>query len=180
MNTPDLVTIIGNISRSLYPVQHLITGFAYLLGILFFITAISKFRKMADRRAQSSSQEKMFSPLMYLLFGAIFIYLPSALLVLSNTTFGTGNVLNYTKLEPTSIYSSIGLMIRTAGILWFIRGSVLLVQASHPGTQEGPKGLVFLIAGVLAMNFDNTVSTINKLLEYITQVTLAVKSSQGY
>lgn len=180
MNTPDLMTIIGNISRSLYPVQHLITGFAYLLGILFFMIAIAKFRKIADHRAQSSSHEKMFSPLMYLLFGAVFLYLPSALVVFANTTFGSSNVLTYTKLEPANIYSAMGLLIRTAGIIWFIRGSILLVHASQPGTQEGPKGLAFLIAGVFAMNFDNTVATINKLLTYITQMTLAVKSSAGY
>lgn len=45
MNTIDLITILGNISQSLYPVQKLITGGAYILGVLFFITAIGKLKK---------------------------------------------------------------------------------------------------------------------------------------
>lgn len=58
MNTIDLITILGNISQSLYPVQKLITGGAYILGVLFFLTAIGKLKKIGDHRAQSSSQEK--------------------------------------------------------------------------------------------------------------------------
>ena len=180
MNTPDLITIFGNISRSLYPVQHLITGFAYLLGITFFITALSKFFKMADQRAQSSSHGRAFVPLMYLLFGAALVYLPTTLNIMANTTFGAGNVLTYAKVNPADIKSSVGLLIRTAGIVWFIRGCVMLVHASEPGTQEGPKGLAFLVAGVFAMNFDNSIAFANNALDYLAKVTLAVKTSQGF
>ncbi len=180
MNTPDLITIIGNVSRSLYPIQHLITGGAYLLGIVFFITAIAKLRKIADHRANSSSQEKIFSPLMYLLMGGIFVYLPTAMVAMANTAFGVGNVLTYPSLTPSSIYSAMGLVIRTAGLLWFIRGCVLVVHSSQPGTQEGPKGMAFMVAGVLAMNFDNTISILNSAFAYFAKITLAAKASQGY
>ncbi|MDR3441685.1 MAG: type IV secretion protein IcmC [Legionella sp.] len=180
MTTIDLVSILGNISQSLYPLQRLITGGAYILGILFFMTAINKLMKIADHRAQSSSQEKMFTPMMYLLFGAILIYLPSALNVMANTAFGVGNVLTYTEYSPANIYSTMGLFIRTAGVLWFVRGCVLVAQASEPGAQHGPKGLVFIIAGILSMNFDNTVSILNNMMAYITHVTVAIKESQGF
>lgn len=180
MTTIDLIAILGNISHSLYPLQRLITGGAYLLGVLFFITAIMKFMKIGDHRAQSSSQEKMFTPMMYLLFGAILLYLPSALNLAANTAFGVGNVLTYTNYDPTNIYSSMGLMIRTAGVLWFVRGCVLVAHASQPGAQDGPKGLLFIIAGILSMNFDNTVSILNNMMGTITQWTMAIKSSQGY
>lgn len=180
MNTPDLITIIGNLSHSLYPVQHLITGGAYILGILFFWTAISKFRKIGDHRAQSSSQEKMFSPIMYLFMGAALLYLPTGLDVMANTFFGAGNVLTYSSYNSTNIYSSIGLVVQTAGILWFVRGSVLVAHASQPGTQHGPKGLVFIIAGVLAMNFDNTIAMLNYIMGNVANWTMAIKTSQGY
>ncbi|STY30486.1 protein IcmC (DotV)-like protein [Legionella wadsworthii] len=180
MNTPDLIAILGNLSRSLDPVQHLITGAAYLLGILFFWTAISKFRKIGDHRAQSSSQEKMYSPLMYLFIGAALLYLPTALGVMANTFYGVGNVLSYSSYNPTNIYSSMGLVVQTAGILWFVRGSVLVAQSSQPGTQHGPKGLVFIIAGVLAMNFDNTIAMLNYVMGNVANWTMAIKTSQGY
>ncbi|KGP62623.1 type IV secretion protein IcmC [Legionella norrlandica] len=180
MNSTDLITILGNISQSLYPVQKLITGGAYILGILFFLTAISKLRKIADYRAQSSSHEKMFTPMMYLLIGALLIYLPTGLDVMANTAFGVGNVLTYSNYNPANIYSSMGFLIRTAGVLWFIRGCVLVAHASQPGTQQGLKGLLFLIAGVFAMNFDNTIAMINAALEYFMKMTLAIKSAGGF
>jgi hypothetical protein len=180
MTTIDLVTIIGNISQSLYPVQRLITGGAYLLGILFFITAIMKFMKIGDHRAQSSSREKMYTPVMYLLFGAILLYLPSALDVAANTAFGVGNVLTYTSYNPYNIYSSMGVLIRTAGILWFVRGCVLVAHSSEPGTQQGPKGLLFIFAGILSMNFDNTIAMLNSVMSNFISWTLAFKSSQGF
>lgn len=180
MNTSDLITIIGNLSHSLYPVQHLITGGAYILGILFFFTAISKFRKIGDYRAQSSSHEKMYAPIMYMVFGAMLLYLPSAMTVMANTTFGAGNVLTYSSYNPSNIFSSMGLVIQTAGILWFVRGSILVVQSSQPGTQHGPKGLAFIFAGILAMNFDNTIAMLNYAMGNISSWTMALKSSQGY
>ncbi|MFT4060701.1 MAG: type IV secretion protein IcmC [Legionella sp.] len=180
MTTMDLITILGNISQSLYPVQRLITGGAYLLGILFFIISIMKFMKIGNHRAQSSSNEKMYSPMIYLFFGSILLYLPSALNLAANTAFGVGNVLTYTDYNPTNIYSSMGLLIRTAGVLWFVRGCVLVAQASEPGTQQGPKGLVFIIAGILSMNFDNTIAMLNTFMGDIATLTIAIKNSQGF
>lgn len=180
MSIIDLVTILGNLSQSLYPVQRLISGGAYLLGILFVMKALGKLKKIGDHRAQSSSQEKMFTPMMYLAFGTALIYLPTIMKTMANTAFGVGNVLTYTPPPTPNIYSSIGLIVRTAGILWFVRGCVLVAHASEPGTQEGPKGMLFIIAGIFAMNFDNTIAVINYILGQFVKWTLAVKASQGY
>ena len=180
MNTTiDLITIIGNFSRSLFPVQKLITGGAYLLGILFCIQAISKFKQIGESRG-GGSQEKIMSPMVYLFFGAALLYIPTALNTLADTAFGTGNVLTYSHYNPSNILSSMGLFVRTAGLLWFVRGCVLVTQASEPGAQDGPKGLVFILAGILAMNFDNTIAMLNTLLSGIINWTLNVKAHYGY
>ena len=179
MNSIDLVTILGNISQSLYPVQHLITGAAYMLGILFAMTAISKLMKIGGS-ASSSSKEHMYTPMMYLFIGAVLLYLPSALHVAANTAFGVGNVLTYATASSSSIYSNMGLIMQTAGMLWFVRGCVLVAHSSHPGEKHGPKGLAFICAGILSMNFDNSVSMLNSAMNYVTTLTKAVASSQGY
>ncbi|WED43416.1 type IV secretion protein IcmC [Legionella cardiaca] len=175
----DLITMIGNVSRSLFPVQHLLTGLAYLLGITFFIIALTKLKKIGGAGKQSSN-EKIFVPMAYLAGAAMLLYLPSALTILANSAFGVGNVLQYIPYSPYNIYSSMGLVIQTAGLIWFIRGCVLLIHASEPGVQWGPKGLVFLCAGVLAMNFQNTTNMLNAILTHLTQLTLAVKNYQGF
>lgn len=177
MTITDLTTIIGNFSQSLYPIQRLISGCAYLLGFLFCITALEKFKKIGDKK---NSQEKMYTPMMHLFFGALLLYLPTAIHVMANTAFGVGNVISYTEYNKADIYSSMGLLIRTAGILWFVRGCVLVVHASEPGTQDGTKGLIFIISGVLAMNFDSSISMVNSILTGLISWTMSVKTSTGF
>ena len=174
----DIVAILGNLSRSLFPVQRLITGFAYLLGILFFITAIAKLKKIGQSAGRSN--ERLFVPIAFLLGGAALLFLPSAVVSLSTTAFGTGNILRYANYNPYDIYSSMGLIIQTAGLIWFVRGCVLLVHASEPGVKHGPKGLAFLCAGVLAMNFESTGAFLNYVMGGLENLTMTIKNSQGF
>lgn len=182
MTAPDIVTILGNISQSLYPVQHLITGIAYLLGILFFVGALEKLKNRAGQGSHGSSQESIYSPLLYIVAGSALIYLPSTLDLMANTAFGTGNILTYPTIERSNVYSTVGAFVRTAGIIWFIRGTVLISHASQPGNDDnlGMKGLLFILAGIMAMNFDNTVAFLNSSMSYIINLTLSFKASQGY
>jgi hypothetical protein len=158
MITADLISIIGNFSQSLVSVQSLITGFGYLIGILFMISGVSKLAK---------SRQKISVPIAYICGGAVLIFLPTSMEVLTNTLFGNTSLLEYTESNPDHFYSSMRVLIRTAGLLWFVRGCVLLVHASEPGQQHGPKGFAFVIAGILAMNHEYTAAWIDTLFTYI-------------
>lgn len=172
----DIVSMLGNLSRSLFSVETLVSGFGYLIGILFMITAIGKLRKIGDARANSSSQEKMFVPIAYFIAGTALIFMPTMLQVLSSTAFGSGNVLQYVQYNPYSVYNSMGIVIQTAGVIWFVRGCVLLAHASEPGVQEGPKGLTFLCAGILAVNFEYTMNMLNYIMTQLLNLTGMVSS----
>ncbi len=163
----DWVVMLGNLSGSFVAVQTLLAGFAYLLGLLLVIIALTKFQSLGDSHG---SQEKMSVPMAYLLGGVALIFLPSTISVLSNTAFGVGNVLQYIPYDPHSIYNSVGILVQTAGLIWFIRGCILLIHGSEPGAQEGPKGLAFLAAGILAMNFNWTMGLINSIITYLMQL----------
>ncbi|MBA2650707.1 MAG: type IV secretion protein IcmC [Tatlockia sp.] len=167
--TTDLVTMLGNLSGSLFSVQHLLGYLAYVLGIVFFITALFKMRKLAESKGRS--QEKPFAAFAFFLGGAALLYLPTVVAALSRSTFGTDNILKYTSYNPYNIYNSMGLLLQTVGIIWFIRGCVLLIHASEPGEQHGTKGFVFLCAGILAMNYRNTASGLNSAIEYLISAT---------
>lgn len=176
MNTTDLITILGNISQSLYPVQELVSGFAYLLGIAMIITALKKLRQMGS----SGGGEKMMAPTAWLIGGVMLLFLPSSMKVFSGTVFGPDNILSYGHYNQYDIHHIISLFIKTAGVIWFIRGTVLLVHSSQPGTKFGGKGLLFIIAGILAMNFEATGSILNHLMDYISTATTFVKTKTGY
>ncbi len=175
MASLDIVSIIGNLSHSLTPVQFLLSGLSYTLGMLFFMIALVKLKKQAG-----SHSEKLLPPLTYLFGGAALIYLPSAVHILANTTFGMGNILQYSPPAPYDFYKALGLLIQTAGLIWFIRGCVLLIHSSDPQAKHGSKGLVFLFAGILAMNFQNTGQMLNSMMDKLESFTLTVKASQGY
>ncbi len=159
--TIDLIGMLGNLSQSLYPVQHLITGGAYVLGILFIVTALFKLKKVGSSNRSAPSQEKMYGVAMYFLMGSACLFLPTVLVYLANTAFGGGSALKYAPFNKNNFYSTVVLLIRTAGLLWFVRGCVLLAHASQAGSKLGSKGLSFIAAGILAMNLDNTIAVLN-------------------
>jgi hypothetical protein len=51
-----------------------------------------------------------------------------------------------------------------------------LVQASEPGVQHGPKGLAFLCAGVMAVNFEGAVEILNYIIAKFIHLTEPVGS----
>ena len=77
---------------------------------------------------------------------------------LSNTAFGVGNVISYTNYNPADIYISMGLVIRTAGLIWFVRGCSMVATCERTGIKGWQKGLLFIIAGIFAVNFDNSIA----------------------
>ena len=171
MGSIDLIAMLGNLSRSLSSVQHLVAGLGYVVGIMFVITALLKFKTIADTRTRQSSQEKMYVPVMFLFGGATLIFLPTMTNVLSKTAFGAGNVLQYIQVNPYDIYHSIGVLVQTAGIIWFVRGCVLIAHGSEPGTKHSSKGLAFIGAGILAMNFSSCFAILNYIMNQLLYLT---------
>src|SRR5688572_27945234 len=96
--------------------------------------------------------------------------------VLSTTVLGSRNILTYASPDPRNIYNVIGLLVRTAGLICFVLGCVLVAHASEPGCKHGVKGLLFVVAGILAVDIDNTLATVNSVVENFIQWTLAVKT----
>lgn len=164
MDGIDLVTMLENLSRSLFSVQRLITGLGYLLGIVFIINALYKTKSTFG--SKGGAHGSIAEPLGYFIMGVALLYLPSTLDTVSATFFGSNNILQYSKYNAYDIYSAMRVLIQTIGIIWFIRGCVLLVHATHPSAQKGHKGddrkgLLFLIAGIFAVHFDTTLGALN-------------------
>jgi hypothetical protein len=166
MSIPDLTTIIINLSNSLVSVIYLLKGLAYIIGLFFIYVAISRFKKIAERHAQYPSSERGLVPMAYLFVGAMLILMPETINVLSVTAFGEHNILAYTEpRNPNTLYDAIAILIKTAGFIWVVRGSVLIATGSQPGVQQGSKGVAFLFAGICALNIEASMSVINNILD---------------
>jgi len=180
MSSNDLTSIFISLSHSLAPIQKLVSGSAYVLGILFVMYSLSKFKKIADAQANSNSHDPIFAPLAFLFFGSGLCYFPTFCSVMSNTFFGVNNVLQYTSTNPVSFYTSVVRLIQTAGMVWFVRGSVLVAQASSPGKQHGYKGMVYLISGVLAINYYSTAGALYYSMQLFMTAVQRTASAAGY
>jgi hypothetical protein len=160
MTVPDFITMLYNLGQSLTQVIYLFKGMAYLLGMILILLAIGKMRLIADSRTGSHSQEKSFTPLAYFLTGAALLFLPQSITILSMSTFGTGGILALPTAGPSNILNVITMLIQLTGFIWFLRGCVLLAQASEPGGKHGSKGLAFLVGGLMALKANDTLSMI--------------------
>lgn len=180
MTSIDLVTVLGNLSQSLHPVQRMVTGLAYILGIFMFIVGLAKLKNIADAQANSSSHERMFVPMVCFLVGTGLVYLPSMLDMLDKTVFGSNSVLAYIPESPFDFYGAMVLLIQTVGVVWFVRGCVLIVNASEPGKQQGLKGFVYLSAGILSINFYATVGTLDASITALITTASEIKKAAGY
>lgn len=174
----DLVGILVHLGSSVDQLMRFVSGACYLLSVLMIWTAIKRMKKIADQRARAGPGGQVFIPLAYFMGGMTLLFLPTMIDVATNTFFGVNSPLAYESVlkELKQKYGDGSLvmirLVQFAGIVWFIRGTVLLVQASEPGVQRGPKGLAFLVGGIFALNIKYTLEGLSKILGFITTGTI--------
>ncbi|WP_367606534.1 type IV secretion protein IcmC [Legionella sp. W05-934-2] len=170
--------ILRNIAASLEPIQQLITGVAYVMGIAFAFKAIYSLKVYGEARTMMSSNASLKEPVTYLVVSAVFIYLPRAMKVLLMTTFGDTDILPYAPINSSNgtldalfgsnspVGASLSLFIQVIGLIAFIRGWVLIARAAGQGGQPGTtgKGLMHVFGGILAINIVKTLEIINNTL----------------
>ncbi|KTD21060.1 hypothetical protein [Legionella londiniensis] len=170
--------ILNNIAKSLEPVEKLLTGAAYLIGLSFAFKALYSLKVYGEARTMMSSNASIKEPLTYMLVAAIFIYFPTAFQILLNSTFGYTSVLAYAPISsgnstlnalfgPNSMVGrSLALIIQVIGLIAFIRGWVLIARSAAQGQPPGGtgKGLMHVFGGILAMNIVGTLEIINNTL----------------
>jgi intracellular multiplication protein IcmC len=180
MTDASPIGILNNIANSLLPIERLVTGAAYLMGLGFAIKALMTLKSHSESRGQSAGGggNSMKEPLVYLLVAGMLVYFPTGFEVLMNTTFGYGNVLAYAPVNSSSpvlnslfgsdseVGYALSLFIQTIGVFAFVKGWVLIARSAGHGQQPGGagKGLMHVFGGILAMNIIGTLEVINNTL----------------
>ncbi len=167
-------TVLVNLANSLLPVQNLITGAAYVIGIAFALKAIYSLKVYGEARTMQASSSSIKEPIFYLAIAGLLIYFPTGLDIVMNTTFGYSNVLAYGDSDvltsafggDSEVGNALVIVFQTIGLYAFVRGWVLIARASGQGQQPGGtgKGLMHVFGGILAVNIVGTVEMINNTL----------------
>lgn len=172
------VNVLKNIAANVQPIQKLVTGAAYVMGLLFAFKALYCLKVYGEARTMMASNATAKEPLMYLFVAAVFLVSPKAVSVLLASTFGSTNILEYApmnnKFQP--LYEVFGygsdaiqpmmMIIQTLGYIAFIRGWVLVARSSSQGQQPGGvgKGLMHVFGGILAINIVSTLQIVNNTI----------------
>jgi intracellular multiplication protein IcmC len=170
--------ILANIANNLLPVEKLLTGAAYLIGISFAFKAIYSLKSYGESKTMMSSHTSMKEPLVYLFVGVLFIYIPTAFEVFMYTTFGQTSPMQYAPINSnnsaldtlfgpdSTVGKPLTIIIQVIGLVAFIRGWVLIARSASQGQPPGGtgKGMVHVFGGILAMNIVQTLVIINNTL----------------
>lgn len=170
--------ILTNIAKTLEPVERLLTGAAYLIGVAFAFKAIYTLKVYGEARTMMSSNASIKEPLVYMMVAAIFIYFPTALGMVLQTTFGESSILQYAPINSKNstldtlfgggsvVGRPLTMLIQVVGLVAFIRGWVLIARSASQGQPPGGtgKGLVHVFGGILAINIVATLQIINNTL----------------
>lgn len=170
------ITISSNLNESLLEIQKLITGTAYLLGLLFIFKALYSLRTHAESKSQG--QGGMKEPLVYIMVGAMLLWFPTGFEVMMNTMFGYSEVLAYAPVgggspilstlfgENSTVGYTIALTVQVIGGIAFVRGWVLISRSASQGQPSGAmgQGLMHVFGGVLAMNIIGTLQVLQNTL----------------
>lgn len=170
--------ILTNIANNLAPVQGLITGAAYVIGLSFALKALYSLKVYGEARTMTASHTSIKEPLVYLIVAGIFIYFPTGLAIVLNTTFGSSSILQYAPVNSgnqtiNALFGSgsivgrpLTIIIQTIGLIAFVRGWILIARAASQGQPPGGtgKGLVHVFGGILAINIVATINIINNTI----------------
>jgi len=171
-------SILTNIANTLQPVERLLTGAAYLIGLSLAFKAVYTLKVYGEARTMMASNSSIKEPIVYFMVAGIFIYFPTAFQVLMTTTFGYANVLAYAPIssgnqaldslfgQDSLVGRPLTLIFQTIGLVAFIRGWVLVARSAAQGQPPGGtgKGLTHVFGGILAMNIVGTIQIINNTL----------------
>lgn len=175
----DLQTILENLRSVLDPLMTLLLIISYTAGLGMMFRGLGLLRQFGMPLTQATRPGEIAGPIVYLIVGAVLVYLPTTTNVITRTIFGSdatslvsAGAINLSALGKASdkilgyapvaiegqwanLVDTIILYVQFIGFLAFIRGWFIIAQAGQPSTQPGSvsKGVTHIIGGILAVNF---------------------------
>jgi hypothetical protein len=162
LNAQDMINRIAGQIPSL---MRMVTAVGYVIGMYFIFFGLLKLKQYGETRTMMSSQHHLSEPLMYLIAGALLLYLPGSVQVGMSTFWAEPSPYGYLQEQDqwSQFINNCFLVIQLFGTIAFIRGLVIL---SHSGGMHGgqqgqfAKGMTHLIGGIFCINIYQFVKVI--------------------
>lgn len=168
--------MVDNLNALVTNIELLITAFAFVAGIFMIAKGLMMYRAFGQHITQMSQRGEMAGPAVYILVGAMLVYIPSTINmglttifsgnVTLGTTKGANQLITYSSTSAFTQWQELSVVIvnylKLLGLIAFIRGWFILSKMSAPGQQPGTagKGVTHLIGGVLLMNVVDSINII--------------------
>ena len=173
---------LENLTDAVVFIKALVGAVAFVCGVYFVYRGVGMYRIFANQTFGSAQRGEFAGPLVYIVVGAILIYLPTASDVALTTIF-TSEGINNTKDSDLIAYFSPGAedawarvalvilqYMKLIGFIAFVRGWFILSKMGNSGSQPGSigKGITHIIGGVLLMNLPDTMMILAETFGYKT------------
>ena len=161
----SIQSIFLHFSHSYPSIIKLIFAFCYVLGMGMTVAALYKLKVYGELRTMMATQTSLKEPIAALIAATVFLYIPSALKTMMNTTFGYTDItpLSYISSELSDYKQTVQAVlgwVQIIGLISFIRGWHFITQAAQHGRAAMGggmgKGLTHIFGGLLAMNIAGT------------------------
>lgn len=168
---PDFADILYHVQTQLGQVTRLLVAVCYVAGIWLVFRGILKFKAYGDMRVMMSNHANMTEPVILMMIGAILIFFPNTLDVSVQTFWGYNyaSAISY-PIDASGKWGAIAgpltSLVQVVGIISFMKGWFILSKVTSQGYQPGTvgKGIMHILAGILAINIGGTVDMLHATL----------------
>jgi intracellular multiplication protein IcmC len=149
--------MLVNFAKNVPNLLRFVTAVAYVMGMYFTFIGIMKLKHLGESRTMMSQDHSFSEPAMYLLAGALLLYLPTSIQVGMSTFWTDPNPYGYLQEagQWEQFYNVCFTVVQLFGVIAFIRGVVILAHTgSGRGGHQGGigKALTHIIGGIFCIN----------------------------
>lgn len=163
-------TMYNNLMAAATSLRTLIMAFSYIIGVGMVFRGLALYKAFGQHITQMSSRGEVSGPMVFIVVGAMMVYLPSTIDASLVTIYGSSST---STIQDMIGYAGSGLdqkwrqvseivviYLKLIGLIAFIRGWIILSKMGHAGSQPGSiaKGITHVIGGILLINLIDTIN----------------------
>lgn len=148
--------LLINLSKDFPNILYWLNGLCMVLGVTFLLLAFFKLKHLADFRTMSGGQQDVGKAFMLIALGAIFLWMPFIINVMTYSIFGNtvSGLRSKYPIEAAGgnrqYYVAFFQLMMIIGLVSFIRGWLILSSMAKHQSQPGTMGkaITHIIAGL--------------------------------